>query len=256
MQHPRTDEQPGAARRLDAFTEVLDGHGSLRAIAGAGARSVAALIDLGIVLVPVGAALLIGEVTTGGLAAAWTWGILLGGTPLLLAAYALLFELFSGGETIGKNLTGLRVVSADGRPASTAQLLLRNAVRLVDWLPLLYGAGAAVHTLSGSRRLGDLAAGTVVVFDEPLRMRLLAAGASPAAYSTSEDEYLLDSFLDRCGQMPAEVTERIAHRIAQHLHRTYPPTEAALTELYRNGRFREYLMEIHRLETEAARDAE
>jgi uncharacterized RDD family membrane protein YckC len=60
---------------------------------------------------------------------------------------------------------GLRVVGADGGPASAGAILVRNVVRFVDWLPLLYIVGAISLFATGPRRqrLGDLAAKTRVV---------------------------------------------------------------------------------------------
>jgi len=66
-------------------------------------------------------------------------------------------------STIGKHLLKLRVVGSGGDPASTREALIRNVLRLLDWLPLLYILGLVTIALSSKRqRLGDIAAGTVV----------------------------------------------------------------------------------------------
>ncbi len=69
------------------------------------------------------------------------------------------------GQTIGKRVLRLRVVDAAGAPPSTRAALIRNALRLVDWLPFLYVVGFISMLATGRRRLrlGDLAAGTQVV---------------------------------------------------------------------------------------------
>src|SRR3954454_19854555 len=54
-------------------------------------------------------------------------------------------------QTLGKRAPGRRVVGVDGRPASGRAILVRNVVRLVDWLPLLYIAGAIAVFATGSR---------------------------------------------------------------------------------------------------------
>lgn len=81
--------------------------------------------------------------------------------------YFTLFEAFMGGRTPGKAIVGLRVVSEDGTPATLAQVAIRNLLRIIDSLPSFYGAGiVAIFVDRRHRRLGDLAAGTVVVRDE------------------------------------------------------------------------------------------
>ena len=66
-------------------------------------------------------------------------------------------------STVGKNLVGLRVVGTSGDPVSTREALVRNLLRIVDWLPILYLVGGLTIFLSGKKpRLGDIVAGTVV----------------------------------------------------------------------------------------------
>jgi uncharacterized RDD family membrane protein YckC len=83
---------------------------------------------------------------------------------LLTFAYFVVTEMVWG-QTLGKRLLGLRVVRDDGAKADTGPVLVRNLVRLIDWLPLLYVVGAITVFATGERRqrLGDLAAGTRVV---------------------------------------------------------------------------------------------
>lgn len=65
--------------------------------------------------------------------------------------------------TIGKRLLGLRVLGEAGDPASIRESLIRNFLRFVDWLPLLYILGGVTIAISAEKqRLGDMAAGTVV----------------------------------------------------------------------------------------------
>ena len=68
------------------------------------------------------------------------------------------------GKTLGKYLVGIRVTGADGSSLTLRASLLRNVVRLVDWLPLFYGVGIVVLVLSDRQnRLGDRVAGTAVI---------------------------------------------------------------------------------------------
>ena len=87
--------------------------------------------------------------------------------------FLLTFAYFFGTEfvwaqTLGKRVMKLRVVRDDGSKAAAGAILVRNLVRIVDWLPSLYIVGAITVFATGSRRvrLGDMAAKTKVVADE------------------------------------------------------------------------------------------
>jgi uncharacterized RDD family membrane protein YckC len=81
--------------------------------------------------------------------------------------YPVLFEVLSHGQTPGKRIVGLRVVQENGTPIGWSASLLRNFLLVADFLPLLYLAGMVSMCVDASfRRLGDLAAGTLVVHAE------------------------------------------------------------------------------------------
>jgi len=137
-------------------------------LAGAGSRFAAALIDavlfgivvlLLLVLVAIAASVGSGSGIEG-----FLLGLLLGGVVLLIVAYPFLWHTFGHGQTPGKRLLGIRVLSADGSPATTVQHLLRSLILVIDLLPVpvplwvLLAAVTPRHT-----RLGDLAAGTLVL---------------------------------------------------------------------------------------------
>jgi uncharacterized RDD family membrane protein YckC len=78
--------------------------------------------------------------------------------------YGVLLEWIWRGQTLGKRLLRLRVLDASGLRLQLHQVLLRNLLRFVDMLPAFYLLGGVVSILSPrAQRLGDLAAGTVVV---------------------------------------------------------------------------------------------
>lgn len=83
---------------------------------------------------------------------------------LFLWGYFVLFEIIWRGSTPGKRAAKLRVLRRDGHPIGAGEAILRNLVRLVDFLPVFYGIGFIVMFIDkDARRLGDFAAGTIVV---------------------------------------------------------------------------------------------
>jgi uncharacterized RDD family membrane protein YckC len=86
---------------------------------------------------------------------------------LLFAAewlYPVAFELTASGATPGKRVFNLKVVMDNGLPVTPAAALTRNLLRTADFLPFVYGFGiVSVLVRPDSKRLGDIAAGTLVV---------------------------------------------------------------------------------------------
>lgn len=92
--------------------------------------------------------------------------------------YPVAFEVLGQGATPGKRSVGLRVVEADGRPVGFAGSVIRNLLRTADFLPFLFGFGLLFMLFHPRfQRLGDLAAGTLVVWAP----EELAAPALPEA---------------------------------------------------------------------------
>jgi len=81
--------------------------------------------------------------------------------------YMVLFEVLNQGRSPGKQLLGLRVVHDDGTPIGWPASITRNLLRFVDLLPFAYTLGI-ISCLSNRafKRLGDIAAGTLVVYRE------------------------------------------------------------------------------------------
>jgi len=118
--------------------------------------------------------------------------------------YFAAFEALWNGQTPGKRVVGLRVISATGRPIGAFDAILRNLLRIVDQLPGIYAVGVlAVFLTERNQRLGDLAAGTVVVHDRPVEKPIVAAGTGPAttrygaARLTPEEIALVETYLGR-----------------------------------------------------------
>lgn len=89
------------------------------------------------------------------------------------------------GRTVGKQVMGLRVLDTRGRRLTLVQVVLRNLLRTLDQLPLFYLVGGAAAALSPrGQRLGDLAAGTVVVCEDRGRLAVRAEDPEPERYNS------------------------------------------------------------------------
>lgn len=94
-------------------------------------------------------------------------GILLVAMFLLEWFYPVAFEVLAQGQTPGKQLLGLRVLRADGAPVGWSRSTVRSLLAFVDFLPFGFAAGLGAMLLGRRfQRLGDLAAGTLVVHQE------------------------------------------------------------------------------------------
>jgi uncharacterized RDD family membrane protein YckC len=128
-------------------------------LAGLGSRFLARLLDsviqfLAIIALTVG----IGAVDSGVFTA-----VSLVLVFLVVFAYDVSFEVLNHGRTIGKVAAGIRVVGDSGEPVRFLASAIRNIVRIVDFLPVLYLVGSiSIVATRHDQRLGDLAAGTVV----------------------------------------------------------------------------------------------
>jgi uncharacterized RDD family membrane protein YckC len=148
-------------------------------VAGLGSRFLAALADTGLLVLLLLAGVMAGmlfELAREGLGT----GVLFVWLLVLPCAYFVLSEWLWLGQTPGKKLLGVRVVQWEGTNITLGQAALRNLLRIIDVLPGGYGVGfLAAMSNREQRRLGDLAANTLVVHVEanprPLS-RLVAAG--------------------------------------------------------------------------------
>lgn len=84
----------------------------------------------------------------------------------LLFVYPVLFETAWSGRTPGKRVTGLRVLTLNGGPIGFRTSAIRNLIRVIDFLPTLGVVGiVSVAATRRNQRLGDLAAGTIVIIE-------------------------------------------------------------------------------------------
>ncbi|MCB1325897.1 MAG: RDD family protein [Spirochaetales bacterium] len=158
--------------------------------------------------------------------------------------YFSLFEWLNRGRTVGKMALGLRVVSVDGTAVDMGQVFIRNLLRVADMTPAFslwvfyllpaYAVGAASLFATGRswQRLGDLAAGTLVVRDrrkrtrdviveEGDRIRALSAELNPRTLPSPVLTQGLNDFVSRWRALNPARAEEIARGIEEHLRRMF-----------------------------------
>jgi len=117
--------------------------------------------------------------------------------------YPVVFEVWRDGATPGKRRMGLIVLHRDGTPVRLTASAIRNLVRFADFLPFGYGIGLVSMLVTRDfQRLGDLAAGTVVVHrdEEPSGARVAAAPplAPPVPLDLAEQRAVIE-YAERLG---------------------------------------------------------
>lgn len=128
--------------------------------------------------------------------------------------YPVYFEVWRRGATPGKRSLGLQVVHHDGTTVGLPASLLRNLMRFADFLPMAYGLGLLFMAFDKDfRRLGDLAAGTLVVYREAEAKPAKLAAVEPllpACPLTQDDQLAILSFSERAPQWTPERTAELA----------------------------------------------
>lgn len=162
---------------------------------------------------------------------------------VLAVGYGIACELWLRGQTFGKRVLGLRVMDARGLRLSPAQVVLRNLLRPVDALPALYLVGGVAALLSSrGQRLGDLAAGTVVV--------RIGGGAAVGREAWSGDRFnSLAAYPHLIARLRQSVTPEEARLTLEALQRRDELAPAARLELY--AALAEHLRERVRFPEEA-----
>jgi uncharacterized RDD family membrane protein YckC len=135
-------------------------------VAGLATRAIAQIVDLVILAFVLGGvyffAIAVGA--AGQDVAAYLIAII--GSFVVIFGYFWGCEALWSGQTVGKKIFRLRAVGDRGEPMTFMQAGVRNIVRIVDFIPYAYGVGLVVLFINGrGKRLGDLAAGTIVVKD-------------------------------------------------------------------------------------------
>jgi len=149
---------------------------------------------------------------------------------LVQFGFDVVFETLASGRTPGKRWTGLRVVKKGGTPIGFLASALRNILRIVDALPGFYLVGILfVLFTQNNQRLGDLAAGTIVVRERRQSTSMppapavssVPAPADLALYDVSavsaEEMATVRRFLDRRATLAPEARGQLARDMANRL---------------------------------------
>ncbi len=155
----------------------------------------------------------------------------------VLFGYFIVFEALWNGQTPGKKLLGIRVVRDGGYPIDFGASLIRNLIRIGEQL-LGYYLVAAISALISpeNKRLGDVAAGTIVVRDARLAAprSLDRHEAEPAyaatAYLTGEERALIKRFLERRDALTDDRRSELAAQLAARVRDRVPPELARLDD--------------------------
>ena len=207
-------------------------------LAGLGSRLGAAVYDLAIqagilllfVLVMALVAVGGGAALLGASASGWAGAFMIAAWFAVLWGYFTLFEGLWGGRTPGKRRMGLRVVMDTGHPVTFRAAAVRNLLRIVDAQPFnTYLVGIPFLFLQRHhRRLGDLIAGTIVVYDRPAEARIASGLVRAEGWETldlgppllDDAEFrLLDRVVTRLDDLDASARNRLVPQLAERFAR-------------------------------------
>jgi len=216
-------------------------------LAGIGSRFIALLVDYLILIAGLIVlwflTLLLGPAlkSFGRISAQWAEAIVILILFLFSWGYFTLFEAFWNGRTPGKRVAKIRVIQRSGRSIGLVESMARNLVRYVDQLPFFYAVGVITMFVTRQhQRLGDLAAGTLVVRDREAESPLwgdtgsrtftaqlfsgnaaipephlaVTLAATGIAKLTSGDLEVLEGFFSRRLDMSMATRQALAARIA------------------------------------------
>jgi len=145
----------------------------------------------------------------------WGQGFLLVLLFLLEWFYPVVFEVLMRGQTPGKQMLGLVVVNDDLTPVNWNTSILRNLLRAADILPFFYLAGLVSMLINSQfRRLGDLAAGTLVIHKERSHHKRSLPNATPQAPAAPlelDDQIAIINFTERHDQLSDSRQQELAN---------------------------------------------
>jgi len=208
-------------------------------LAGVGSRGAAVAIDLVIkTLALLGLALAVDQ-STGGASFALRLAVVIVAAFLLVFGYDIAFEAFNRGRTPGKMFLRLRVVREEGQPIGFLASTIRTLLRIVDFLPAGYLVGiVSILVTRRAQRLGDLAAGTIVLQEGQAEAVPVAGEWVPEGWDvsavTDEELSAVTTFLTRREKLHRDARDRLARRLQQRLEPRVvrPPTQVLSPERF------------------------
>jgi uncharacterized RDD family membrane protein YckC len=128
--------------------------------------------------------------------------------------YPVYFELTPSGATPGKRAFNLKVVMDSGLPITPAASVARNLLRVADFLPFGYGfAIVSILLRKDAKRLGDIAAGTMVVHEPRAVSRVMLENVQPVVPAiplTPEDQAAVIALASRAPRLTVERLDELA----------------------------------------------
>lgn len=147
--------------------------------------------------------------------------------------YFAFFEIIWKGQTPGKRLSGIRAIKNSGRALNVYEVIGRNLMRAVDWLPGMYITGIVSMMISRqNQRLGDLLVGSIVVHDkreEEIRPEWSSGISAPSSTIpapsvepeiskvTPEELVVIETYLQRRDTLEFGYRDAIADKIARRI---------------------------------------
>ncbi len=129
--------------------------------------------------------------------------------------YPVIGEVYFRGVTPGKKMLGLRVIHDDGTPVRFGPSVIRNLLRAIDFLPVMYSIGLLSMLFHRDfKRLGDMAAGTLVVYADVVKgdaKRREARAVAPPWPLAPDEQQTLVNFSERRAQITPERATELAH---------------------------------------------
>lgn len=157
------------------------------------------------------------------MAEAWAIAVVVTVLFIIYFGYFIVFEAFWNGQTPGKRIMGVRVVRDGGFPADFGSIAIRNLVRVGEAVAGFYAIGAIAALLSPeNKRLGDMAAGTIVVRTARSARPVYAHEQEPrpdlrAGMLTPNEFAIIDRFAARQNEMTPEYRAAMARQIADRV---------------------------------------
>ena len=140
----------------------------------------------------------------------WVEAFLIAIPFLLQWGYFTLFEAFWNGQTPGKRLMKLRVISESGRSLTFFESLTRNFLRFVDALPGVYLVGAvSIFATRRQQRLGDLTAGTLVIHERKVEEPITSIGGTRTFTAAAYEAYAPVTITAAPRTLPADAVARL-----------------------------------------------